>query len=39
MEIVWGGKEPLTLPNGEERKFLSDGDSVLLQGFAKGNGY
>lgn len=39
MEISWGGKEPITLPNGEERTFLKDGDSVLLQGFAKGNGY
>lgn len=30
MEICWGGKEPITLPNGEERTFLKDGDSVLL---------
>jgi fumarylacetoacetase len=39
LELVWGGKEPITLPNGEERKFLLDGDSVLLEGFAKGEGY
>lgn len=39
IEIVWGGKEPITLPNGEERKFLLDGDSVILEGFAAGNGY
>jgi len=30
LEISWGGKEPIVLPNGEERKFLNDGDSVLL---------
>jgi fumarylacetoacetase len=30
MEISWGGKEPITLPNGEERTFLKDGDSVML---------
>ena len=30
LEISWGGKEPVVLPNGEERKFLNDGDSVLL---------
>jgi len=39
LEISWGGKEPVTLPNGEERKFLNDGDSILLQGFAHGDGY
>jgi fumarylacetoacetase len=39
MELSWGGKEPLTLPSGEERKFLHDGDSLLLEGVAKGNGY
>lgn len=39
LEISWGGKEPLTLPNGEVRTFLNDGDSVMLEGFAKGNGY
>jgi len=39
LEISWGGKEPVVLPNGEERKFLNDGDSVLLQGFVHGNGY
>ncbi len=39
LEISWGGKEPITLPNGETRTFLLDGDSVLLEGFAKGEGY
>lgn len=39
LEISWGGKEPVVLPNGEERKFINDGDSVLLQGFVHGNGY
>lgn len=39
IELAWGGKEPVVLPNGEERKFVHDGDSILLQGFAQGNGY
>lgn len=39
MELSWAGKEPITLPNGEERKFLADGDSVILKGIAKGDGY
>lgn len=30
LEISWGGKEPVILPNGEERKFINDGDSILL---------
>jgi fumarylacetoacetase len=30
MELSWAGKEPIPLPNGEERKFLADGDSVIL---------
>ncbi len=30
MEITRGGHEPLTLPNGEVRKFLEDGDELAL---------
>jgi len=30
LEISWGGKEPLTLPNGEQRTFLQDGDVLTL---------
>merc|ERR1711957_765479 len=39
MELCWGGKEPITLPNEEVRTFLQDGDSVLLEGMAHGAGY
>ncbi|MEM7026573.1 MAG: fumarylacetoacetase, partial [Pseudomonadota bacterium] len=39
LELTWGGKEPITLDNGEERKFLEDGDQVTLTGFARGDGY
>ena len=39
MELSWRGSEPIKLPNGEERKFLADGDEVNLIGFCKGNGY
>ena len=39
LELCWGGKEPIKLPNDEERTFLLDGDSVLLEGIAHGNGY
>ena len=39
LELCWGGKEPIELPNGEERKFLLDGDSIILRGVCKGNGF
>lgn len=32
LELTWRGAEPLTLPNGETRQFLQDGDEVILRG-------
>ncbi|GMU57437.1 MAG: fumarylacetoacetase [Candidatus Xenobia bacterium] len=34
LELVWGGKEPLELPDGSQRKFLQDGDSVVMRAWA-----
>lgn len=39
LEITWGGQEPLVLEDGTQRKFLEDGDSVSLAGWAQGAGY
>ena len=39
LELCWGGKETIVLPSGEERKFIGDGDSIILQGECKGNGF
>ena len=39
LELCWGGKEVISLPNGEERKFLLDGDSIILRGVCKGDGF
>ncbi len=39
LEISWGGKETIKLPNGEERTYLQDGDTLNLQGYCKGNGF
>lgn len=39
LELAWAGKEPLELPNGERRSFLEDGDTVILTGYAQGDGY
>ena len=33
LELTEGGKHPLTLPNGEQRTFLEDGDEITLSGF------
>jgi len=35
LELTWKGTKPLRLNNGEERKFLQDGDSIIIKGFAE----
>ena len=39
LELSWGGKEPITLVDGSERRFIEDYDTLTLRGAAKGNGY
>lgn len=38
LELTWGGKNPIKLNDGTERKFLNDGDTVIIKGFCKNNG-
>jgi fumarylacetoacetase len=38
LERTKRGAEPLLLPNGEERKFLEDGDEVILSGWCEREG-
>jgi fumarylacetoacetase len=38
LELTWRGAEPHTLPNGETRAFLEDGDEVQLTAFAERDG-
>ena len=38
LELTWRGTEPLALPGGESRKFLEDGDEVILRGCAEREG-
>lgn len=38
LELTWRGTEPVQLPNGESRKFLEDGDEVILRGYARRQG-
>jgi fumarylacetoacetase len=35
LELTHGGQRPITLPNGETRSFLQDGDTVMLRGFCE----
>lgn len=39
LELTWRGEKPLKLPNGEERKFLLDGDTLTITGYCQGDGY
>jgi fumarylacetoacetase len=39
LEITWRGEKPIKLPNGEERKFMQDGDSLIISGYCQGEGY
>jgi fumarylacetoacetase len=34
LELTWGGRDPLALAGGVERRFLEDGDTVTLRGAA-----
>ena len=38
LELTWGGKNPIKLPTGEERKFLEDGDEVIMRGWCEREG-
>jgi fumarylacetoacetase len=38
IELTVGGKQPLSLPNGESRTFLADGDSVIMRGWCEAPG-
>jgi fumarylacetoacetase len=39
LEMTRRGAEPLTLPTGEERRFLEDGDEVILRGWCEAPGF
>jgi fumarylacetoacetase len=38
LELTWRGAKPITLPGGEERKFLMDGDEVIMKGYLEAEG-
>ncbi len=39
LERTWRGTEPLDLPSGEQRRFLEDGDEVIMKGFCEREGF
>ena len=39
LELTWRGANPLKLPNGETRKWLEDGDTLIITGWCEGDGY
>lgn len=38
LELAWKGTKPLTLNDGSERKFIMDGDTVVMRGHAEKDG-
>jgi fumarylacetoacetase len=38
LELTERGAQPITLPNGEQRSFLEDGDEVILRGYCEKEG-
>jgi fumarylacetoacetase len=38
LELTWRGNEPIALTTGETRKFLEDGDEVIMRGYCEGAG-
>jgi fumarylacetoacetase len=39
LELTEGGKHPFTLPGGETRTFLQDGDTVIMRAWCERDGY
>ena len=35
LELTWGGKNPIKLSNGTERKFINDNDTVIMKGYSQ----
>ena len=38
LELTWGGKNPIKLKDGSERKFINDNDTVIMKGHCQ-NGH
>jgi fumarylacetoacetase len=38
LELTWRGTKPIAMPDGSERKFIHDGDTVTMRGYCERNG-
>jgi fumarylacetoacetase len=38
LELSWKGTKAVKLETGEERKFIEDGDTVIMKGFGEKDG-
>ncbi len=38
LEISWKGTKPVKMPDGTERKFIADNDTVIMRGYAEKDG-
>jgi fumarylacetoacetase len=38
LELAWKGTKPIQLPDGTERKFVQDYDTIIFRGFSVFNG-
>jgi fumarylacetoacetase len=37
LELTWGGKNPIKMSDGTDRKFINDNDTVVMKGYCKNN--
>jgi fumarylacetoacetase len=35
LELTWGGKNPIQLADGSDRKFINDNDTVIMKGYCE----
>lgn len=38
LELSWKGTKPIKMADGSERKFIEDGDTVIMKGYGRRNG-
>jgi fumarylacetoacetase len=38
LELTWKGSQPLKMKDGSERKFVNDGDTIIMRGYCEKNG-
>ncbi|MBM77153.1 MAG: fumarylacetoacetase [Crocinitomicaceae bacterium] len=38
LEISWKGTKPVDMPDGTQRRFINDGDTVTMRGYSEKNG-